>query len=55
MRLLKSLLAMLLLSAVFVAIPSCEREEGPVEEAGEKIDEGIEETGEAIEDAGEGR
>lgn len=43
---------MLLVAMMAVVITGCEQE-GPAEEAGEKIDNAMEDTGEAIEDAGE--
>ncbi|WP_192035534.1 hypothetical protein [Halomonas sp. YLGW01] len=43
---------MLLVVMMSVVISGCEQE-GPAEEAGEKIDNAMEDTGEAIEEAGE--
>lgn len=42
--------AAILLSAMVLALPGCEKQ-GPLEKAGEKIDDTVEEAGEAIEDA----
>lgn len=43
----------LLVGALLVALSGCE-EQGPLEEAGEEVDDKVEETGEAIEDATDG-
>lgn len=50
MKLGKSIMSALLLSILTVSLSACDQQ-GPVEEAGEKVDETVEETGEAIEDA----
>lgn len=39
-------------AALFLLLPGCE-EKGPVEKAGEKVDDAVEKTGEVIEDAGD--
>jgi len=44
--------AALLVSALFVALPGCEKE-GPSERAGESIDNAVEKTGDQIEKAGD--
>ena len=44
--------AALLVSALFVALPGCEKE-GPAERAGESIDNAVEKTGDQIEKAGD--
>lgn len=46
----KAIMSALLLSVLMVSLSACDQQ-GPVEEAGEKVDETVEETGEAIEDA----
>lgn len=50
MKLSETIAAALLLSALMITLSACE-EQGPMEEAGEEIDEGIEEAGDSIEDA----
>lgn len=49
---LRSATIALFLGAISFGIVGCEKE-GPLEEAGEAIDEGIEDVGEAAEDAAE--
>lgn len=44
--------ATLLLSALFVALPGCEKQ-GPVEKAGESIDNALEQAGDNIKKAGD--
>jgi len=53
MKLGKIIVAALLGSALMITLSACE-EQGPLEKAGEKIDEQVEETGDAIEDATDG-
>ena len=45
--------AALVVSALLVALPGCERNEGPAEQAGESIDNAVEKTGDQIEKAGD--
>ncbi len=53
-KMMKSLIGLILCSFLFVtAFSACEREEGPMEETGEAVEESVEETGDAVEDAGE--
>lgn len=54
MKLIQSIAAALLGSALMVTLPACE-EQGPFEEAGEETDEAFEDAGDAIDDAGDGR
>jgi predicted small secreted protein len=49
----ESLLAVLITSALLVALSGCDSQQGPAEKAGEKIDNAAEQTGEKIEEAGE--
>jgi hypothetical protein len=42
------------MSALLVALPGCETQEGPMEHAGKKVDQGVEMAGERIEKAGDG-
>lgn len=53
MKLNKSVLAALTLSALLLGLAGCERE-GPAERAGRELDEAAEKAGEQIEKAGEG-
>lgn len=53
MDLSNTIAATLFLITLILTLPACERH-GPLEEAGETIDEGIEDTGDAIEDATDG-
>jgi hypothetical protein len=50
MKLIETFGAALLVSVLLVALPGCEKQ-GPLEEAGEAIDDTIEDAGDAIEDA----
>ncbi|MDX1564880.1 MAG: hypothetical protein R3236_05700 [Phycisphaeraceae bacterium] len=36
-----------------MGLPACDSDDGPAEELGEKIDEGVEEVGEDLEEAGD--
>ena len=53
MKSYKTLGAALLISALLVALSGCEKQEGPMEKAGESIDNATESVGEHIENAGE--
>ena len=46
------LLSSAAVAALFLVLPGCE-EKGPMEKAGETVDDAVEETGEALEDAGD--
>lgn len=52
MNLSKTIATAMFLSAIMVTLPACERD-GPMEEAGEQVDDSIEDAGDAIEDAGD--
>lgn len=54
MKLSEIIGAALLAGVLLVALPGCE-DQGPMEEAGEEVDEGVEDTGDAIDDATDGR
>jgi hypothetical protein len=41
------------MSALLVAFPGCEKQEGPMEQAGKKVDQTVEKAGEQIEKAGD--
>lgn len=49
----KTLAAALLVSALIIPLSACDRE-GPLEEAGEEIDETVEDIGDAVDDATDG-
>lgn len=49
----KTIAAAVLVSALMIPLSACERQ-GPLEEAGEKIDDTVEDVGDAIEDATDG-
>jgi len=50
MKLSEAIAATLLASALMITLSACE-EQGPLEEAGEEIDDAVEDAGDAIEDA----
>ena len=50
MKIIRNIIIVVALSAVAIATSACP-EKGPVEKAGEKIDDAIEETKDAAEDA----
>lgn len=43
----------LLMGALFVALPGCEQQKGPVENVGETIDQAVEGAGQKVEEAGD--
>lgn len=45
--------ATLIVSALLVGLPGCQREEGPLEQAGKKVDKAVDKAGRQIEKAGE--
>lgn len=53
MKLIQTIGAALAMSALLVALPGCEKQEGPMEQAGKKVDQGMENAGEQIEKAGD--
>lgn len=53
MRLSKTLTASLLASVLVFALAGCDND-GPLEEAGEAVDDTVEDTGDAVEDATDG-
>lgn len=53
MKIVKTISAALVMSALLVALPGCEKQEGLMEQAGKKIDQGVENAGERIENAGD--
>ena len=53
MELVQIVSAALVVSALLVALPGCERNEGPAEQAGESIDNAADKAGDQIEKAGD--
>lgn len=53
MKLGKAIAATLLVSAMMIGLSACDKD-GPLEEAGEAVDDSVEDAGEAIEDATDG-
>jgi hypothetical protein len=53
MRLRETIGAILVMSEMFVALPGCQRQEGPAEHAGKEADKAVEKVGQQIERAGE--
>jgi hypothetical protein len=53
MKLSDMIATAMFVSVLMIALPGCERQ-GPLEEAGEAIDDTIEDAGDAIEDATDG-
>ncbi len=48
----KTLGVAMLMATFLIALPGCEKKEGPVEQAGKKVDQAVEKTGQEIEKAG---
>ncbi len=40
-------------SVLLIALPGCQKQEGPMEVAGKKVDDAVDKTGQKIEQAGE--
>ncbi len=53
MKLSETIVAALFVSTLMITLPACEQE-GPLEEAGEAMDDTVEDAGDAIEDATDG-
>ena len=53
MKPVKTLSAALVMSVLLVALSGCQKQEGPAEQAGKKLDQTTEKVGEQIEKAGE--
>jgi len=49
----KTIVVALVVGAVSVALPGCQKQEGPVERAGKQVDQTVEKVGQQIEKAGE--
>lgn len=50
MKINKAIIATLLASVFVITLSGCDRD-GPLEEAGESMDDAVEDTGDAVEDA----
>ena len=53
MKLGKSVMAALVMSALIIGLFCCQKKEGPVERAGKQIDKAVDKAGQQIEKAGE--
>ncbi len=53
MKLSKTIIASLLASALIITLSGCDND-GPMEKAGEQMDDAVEDTGDAIDDATDG-
>ena len=53
MKLARTISAALVMSALLAALPGCQKQEGPAEQAGKEVDKATEKVGEKIEKAGE--
>ena len=53
MRLRKTISAALLMASLLVALPGCQKQEGPAEHAGKQMDKAVEKAGQQIEKAGD--
>ena len=53
MKLVQAISTALAMSALLVALPGCDKQEGPMEQAGKKVDQGVEDAGKQIEKAGD--
>ena len=49
----RSISAALLMSALLIALPGCQKQEGPAEQAGKKVDKAVEKAGQQVEKAGD--
>jgi hypothetical protein len=53
MKRLKIVSAAVLIGVVILALPACQKQEGPVEKAGKEVDKAAEQVGQKIENAGQ--
>ena len=53
MKLVEIVSTALVMGALFVALPGCEQQKGPAENAGETIDRAVEGAGQKMEEAGD--
>lgn len=49
----KTIAVTMVAGVMFVTLPGCQKEEGPVERAGKQVDQTVEKVGQQIEKAGE--
>ena len=49
----KTVVVALLIGVVFMTLPGCQKQEGPVERAGKEVDQTVEKVGQQIQKAGE--
>ena len=49
----RTIRAALVMSALLMALPGCQKQEGPAERAGKEIDKAVDKAGQQIERAGE--
>ena len=49
----KTVAVALLIGVVFMTLPGCQKQEGPVERAGKEVDQTVEQVGQQIQKAGE--
>ena len=49
----KTVAAASLIGVVFMTLPGCQKQEGPVERAGKEVDQTVEKVGQQIQKAGE--
>ena len=54
MKIVQTISSALAMSALLVALPGCDKQEGAMEQAVKKVDQGVENAGEQIEKAGDG-
>ena len=52
-HLIKTIGAALLVGTLLVAIPACQKQEGPVEKAGKAVDNAMDKAGQQVEKAGD--
>ena len=53
MKIVQAISTALAMSALLVALPGCDKQEGAMEQAGKKVDQRVEMAGERIEKAGD--
>ena len=53
MKLGKSISAFLLMSALYMGLAGCQKQEGPAEQAGKEVDKAVEKAGQQVEKAGD--
>ena len=53
MKLIETVSAALIMSALLVVLSGCQKQEGPAEQAGKEVDKAVEKVGQQIEKAGD--